>query len=58
MDLISRLFDQWKKDWNEHRTIFWFEMIGTLSSIVASVLVSMWPGRVDLFWVFPFLDDR
>jgi hypothetical protein len=50
----DRLFDQWKKDWRENRRLFWLEMTGTLSSIVASVLVSFWAGRMDLFWVFLF----
>jgi len=54
MFLISGLSDQWKKDWNEHRPIFWLEMIGTLSSIAASVLVSIWANRIDLSWVFIF----
>ena len=54
MRMFSRISEQWKKDWTENRTIFWFEMIGTLSSITASVLISVWPGSINLFWVFIF----
>jgi hypothetical protein len=52
--LNDRLFDQWRNDWNDNRFLFWLEMIGTTSSIVASMLVSFWAGTMNLFWVFSF----
>jgi hypothetical protein len=52
--MANRLIDQWIIDWRCNKTLFCFELIGTASSICASVLVSFWPNVIDLSWVFIF----
>lgn len=50
----NRLIDQWVFDWQNNKLLFWLELIGTLSSIGASVLISFWPTIINLVWVFIF----
>lgn len=52
--MISTLFSQWISDWRDRRSLFWLEMIGTVSSLIAAVLISFWPGIIHLSWVFSF----
>lgn len=50
--MLDRFFKQWANDWSSNPLLFWLELIGTASSIAASVLISVWTGSIDLFWVF------
>jgi len=52
--MLSSVFSQWIADWHDRRTLFWFEMVGTVSSLIAAVLISFWPGLIHLSWVFSF----
>lgn len=53
-NILQRVIDQWKHDWNTNKFLFFFELIGTASSILASVLISFWPTIINLIWVFIF----
>jgi hypothetical protein len=50
--MLNKLFNQWADDWKNHPHLFWLELIGTVSSIAASVIISVWAGTIDLVWVF------
>lgn len=50
----TNLTKQWQHDWQHNRLLCWLELIGTASSITASVLISLWPGTIPLVWVFIF----
>ena len=52
--MLRTLFDQWILDWRESRGLFWFESVGTISSLIAAVLISFWPTAIHLGWIFGF----
>lgn len=53
-NILRRVVDQWAHDWRTNKFLFFFELIGTASSILASVLISFWPTAINLVWVFIF----
>lgn len=50
--MIKKILNQWVMDWKHNPLLFWLELIGTVSSIMASVLISVWAGQINLFYVF------
>ena len=52
--MFDKLIEQWVFDWHNNKLLFWLELIGTVSSITASILISFWPTIINLVWVFVF----
>jgi hypothetical protein len=52
--MFNQLVEQWVKDWKYQKITFLFELVGTLSSITASVLISLYPNTINLLWIFIF----
>ena len=50
--MLDKILNQWATDWRFNPLLFWLELVGTFSSIMASVLISLWPGSINLFYVF------
>ncbi len=50
--MLKTLFDQWVNDWKTNKLLFGLELIGTVSSIAAAILISVWPGTINMAWVF------
>lgn len=50
--MFGKIFNQWATDWKINPLLFWLEFVGTISSIMASVLISVWASSINLFWVF------
>ena len=51
---FKSIITQWKYDAVHHSKLFILEMIGTLSSIAASVFISIWGNSIGLQTVFYF----
>jgi hypothetical protein len=49
---FKSIVEQWKQDFIHHRGLFILEMVGTLSSIAASVFISFWGNKFGLQTVF------
>lgn len=52
--LLTDLITQWKYDFKYRKIIFSLEIIGTINSIIASILISMFPKTIDLSLIFIF----
>lgn len=50
--MFQNLITQWQFDWTNRRNLFWLELFGTISSIGASVTISLFHNQVNIFWVF------
>ena len=42
MSILTDVRDHWKYDWENNRTMFWFEFLGTSFSISGTTLLSIW----------------
>lgn len=52
--MLNEIIAQWKFDYNNKKIIFYLEVVGTISSIIASFLISTFPETIHLSWVFTF----
>ncbi len=50
--MFVEIVEQWKSEWSDRRQLFFLEIIGVISSITASVLISIFQGSINLMWVF------
>lgn len=50
--MFIEIIDQWKSDWSSRRQLFFLEIIGVVSSITASIMISIFQGSINLLWVF------
>jgi hypothetical protein len=42
MNLLHDVWAHWRQDWHTNRTMFWFEFLGTMLSILATTILTIW----------------
>jgi hypothetical protein len=42
MNILRDVWNHWKHDWENNRTMFWFEFLGTLLSVTSTTILSIW----------------
>lgn len=53
-EFYSGIIENWRKDLRENKVIFWVEMFGTLSCMMASGSLALTAPNPNLLWVYTF----